>query len=271
MKRLCLWLSVSTAGYYKWLNRKPSRREQKNETLLEFLKKQSDVQHCIPGYRKLWQAAIANGFACNKKRVQRLLQSLGYRSRASKKRHGRAPKQKPMEAAFNLLNRRFYVDKPNQVWVSDITQVRCKEGWNYLCVILDLYSRKVISWTTSRINNADLVITTLNKAWKSRQPQNGRLMFHSDQGVQYRAFETLRWHKRRNITVSMSAKGNCWDNACAESFFAQYKKEWVSHLGEQTRQEMSTQCRLYINKYYNPVRRHGTLGGLSPVDFELMN
>ncbi|ANU35331.1 Transposase for insertion sequence element IS904 [Vibrio scophthalmi] len=271
MIRLCQWLGVSSAGYYKWLHRKPSVREQGNDSLLDFLKEESDRQHCIPGYRKLWEAAVAYGFICNKKRVQRLLQSLGYRSKASKKRHGRAPRQKGLMPAYNLLNRQFDVSKPNQVWASDITQVRCKEGWNYLCVILDLYSRKVVGWSTSRINSACLVLKTLNKAWKSRRPDGRKLMFHSDQGVQYRAIETLRWHRKKAITVSMSRKGNCWDNACSESFFAQYKKEWISNLGGMSRQEMTMQSRLYIDTYYNPVRRHGTLGGVSPIDFELMN
>ncbi|USD64097.1 IS3 family transposase [Vibrio sp. SCSIO 43136] len=271
VRLLCRWLNVSPAGYYKWRNRQQTTREQTNDTLLEFLKKESDDQHCIPGYRKLWEAAIASGFICNKKRVQRLLQSLGYRSIASKRRHGRAPRQEPMMAAYNLLNRQFDVKEPNRVWVSDITQVRCKEGWNYLCIILDLYSRKVVGWSTSRINNADLVIKTLNKAWKSRRPNGEKLMFHSDQGVQYRAFETIRWHRKRKVTISMSGKGNCWDNACSESFFAQYKKEWISNLGELSRQEMTVQSRQYIDSYYNPVRRHGALGGVSPNDFELMN
>ncbi|WP_045401628.1 MULTISPECIES: integrase core domain-containing protein, partial [Vibrio] len=124
---------------------------------------------------------------------------------------------------------------------------------------------------TSRINNAYLVLKALSKAWKSRLPDGRELMFHSDQGVQYRAIETLRWLRKKAITVSMSRKGNCWDNACSESFFAQYKKEWISNLGEVSRQEMTMQSRLYIDTYYNPVRRHGTLGGVSPIDFELMN
>lgn len=269
--RLCSWLNVSRAGYYKWLNRKASTRDKENESLLSYLQEESDSQHCIPGYRKLWEAAIANGFICNKKRVQRLLQSLGYRSKASKKRHGQAPRQKVMMPAFNLLNRNFATREANRVWVSDITQVRCQEGWQYLCVILDLYSRRVIAWSTSRINSASLVISTLNKAWQSRQVDGRKLMFHSDQGSQYKAMETLRWHRQRHITVSMSRKGNCWDNACAESFFAQYKKEWISNLGELSRGEMTMQTRLYIDKYYNPVRRHGALGGVSPMDFELVN
>lgn len=271
MVRLCDVLKVSPAGYYKWLKRAPSLRDRENQSLLSFLKEESDRQFCIPGYRKLWEAAVAHGFICNKKRVQRLLQSLGYRSRASKRRFGRAPRQKVLMAACNLLGRKFEVSKANQVWVSDITQVRCTEGWQYLCVILDLYSRRVVGWSTSRINSAHLVLSTLNKAWNSRQPNGKELMFHSDQGVQYRALETLRWHRRRGIKVSMSRKGNCWDNACSESFFAQYKKEWISNLGELSRQEMTMQSRLYIDKYYNEVRRHGTLGGMSPIAYERMN
>jgi len=269
--KLCHWLDVSSAGYYKWLKRQPTARDLENETLLGFLKKESDIQHCIPGYRKLWEAAVANGFVCNIKRVQRLLQSFGYRSKASKKRHGRVSKQETLLPAFNLLNRQFTAEKPNQVWVSDITQVRCKEGWQYLCAILDLYSRKVVGWSTSRINNAELVLKTLKKAWNSRNPVGHELMFHSDQGVQYRALETMRWHHKKKVTVSMSRKGNCWDNACSESFFAQYKKEWISNLPELTRDEMTMQSRIYIDRYYNATRRHGTLGGVSPNNFEQMN
>lgn len=238
---------------------------------MSFLKKESDAQGCIPGYRKLWLAAIANGFYCNKKRVQRLLQGLGYRSKASKKRHGRSTKGETLTPALNLLNRQFKVKEPNRVWVSDITQVRCKEGWQYLCIILDLHSRKAIGWSTSRINNAALVLKTLNKAWKTRKPDGDKLMFHSDQGVQYRAKKTMRWHHQKGLTVSMSRKGNCWDNACSESFFAQYKKEWMSNLPELTRHEMTMQSRIYIERYYNATRRHGTLGGLSPNDFEQIN
>ncbi|WP_141677267.1 DDE-type integrase/transposase/recombinase, partial [Aliivibrio sp. 1S128] len=134
-----------------------------------------------------------------------------------------------------------------------------------------LYSRKVISWSTSRINNAELVVRSLKKAWERRRPDGSQLMFHSDQGVQYTSEMTMRWLYKRGITISMSRKGNCWDNACSESFFAQYKKEWISCLGQLSREEMTMQSRLYIDGYYNPIRRHGTLGGKSPIDFELSN
>ncbi|WP_370317908.1 IS3 family transposase, partial [Pseudoalteromonas sp.] len=218
VKKLCSWLSVSPAGYYKWLKQLPSTRHKENSSLLKFLKHVSYQEHCIPG-----------------------------------------------------LRRQFNVDTANTVWVSDITQVRCKDGWQYLCVILDLYSRKVVGWVTSRINNAELVIKTLRKAWSARNPDGANLLFHSDQGAQYVAKETVKWLTNRGVTVSMSRKGNCWDNACSESFFAQYKKEWIKNLNELSRSEMTTQTYFYIEKYYNSVRRHGTLGYKSPMQYEQIN
>ena len=203
--------------------------------------------------------------------MQRLLQSVGYRSKSGKRRYTSRAKKEGTIKASNLLRRQFNVDRANTVWVSDITQVRCKDGWQYLCVILDLYSRKVVGWVTSRINNAELVIKTLRKAWSARQPDGSNLLFHSDQGAQYVAKETVKWLTNRGVTVSMSRKGNCWDNACSESFFAQYKKEWIKNLNELSRSEMTTQTYFYIEKYYNSVRRHGTLGYKSPMQYEQFN
>ncbi|RTR34112.1 IS3 family transposase, partial [Shewanella canadensis] len=268
IKMLCEILNVSRSGYYSWLDREPSKRDEDNKVLSDFLKEKIDEHNGIAGYRKLWLDAVANGFNCNKKRVQRLLQVFGYRSRACKRKFG-VVKPKLIETrAPNYLNRKFEVSKPNAVWVSDITQVRCKEGWQYLCVIIDLYSRKVVSWATSYINSSELVIKSLKQAWDERRPNGSELMFHSDQGVQYRSFKVLKWLTKREVTVSMSRKGNCWDNACSESFFAQLKKEWFSNLEELSRGEMTAQCRFYIDDYYNIVRRHGTLDGVSPTVFE---
>lgn len=192
----------------------------------------------------------------------------GYRSKACKRKFGVVRPKLVETRAPNYLNRDFNTTTPNTVWVSDITQVKCKEGWQYLCVIIDLFSRKVIGWSTSYMNSSELVLQALNKSWRARKPEGYNLMFHSDQGVQYRSFEVLKWLTSRKVTVSMSRKGNCWDNACSESFFAQLKKEWVSNLDELTRDEMTMQCRLYIDGYYNKVRRHGTLNGMSPMVFE---
>jgi len=271
VSKLCKLLSVSKSGYYKWLKQSSNPVERKNDFLLQFLIKRSNEEHCIPGYRKLWQAAIADGYDCSKGRVQRLLQSVGYRSKSGKRRYTSGNKKQGFITTENLLARQFDVEEPNSVWVSDITQVRCKEGWQYLCVILDLYSRKVVGWATSRISNAVLVIKTLKKAWNVRKPNGQRLLFHSDQGSQYRAKETISWLNKRGVTISMSRKGNCWDNACSESFFAQYKKEWMSNLNELSRSEMTIQSRFYIENYYNSVRMHGTIGNVSPIQYESMN
>jgi putative transposase len=149
---------------------------------------------------------------------------MGYRSVAGKHRMNKAAKESTFMPTTHILQRQFNVKEANKVWASDITQVRCNEGWQYLCVILDLYSRKVVGWATSRINNASLVIKTLKKAWQARKPDGDNLLFHSDQGCQYRAKDTIRWLNKRGVTIRMSRKGNCWDNACSESFFAQYKK-----------------------------------------------
>jgi putative transposase len=268
---MCEWLGVSRAGYYKWCQQAPSKHADKNTLLRDFLKRVSDKEHCIPGYRKLWGAAVSHGFDCSQGKVQRLLQCMGYRSVAGKHRMNKAAKESTFMPTTHILQRQFDVKEANRVWASDITQVRCNEGWQYLCVILDLYSRKVVGWATSRINNASLVIKTLKKAWEARKPDGDNLLFHSDQGCQYRAKDTIRWLNKRGVTISMSRKGNCWDNACSESFFAQYKKEWMHNLTQLSRNEMTVQSRFYIEKYYNSVRRHGTLGYMSPMQYEELN
>ncbi len=264
---MCEVLGVSRAGYYKWQNRQPTTAVKANITLLDFLLATAKKEHGIPGYRKLWKAAVEQGFFCSRARVQRLLQSVSYRSRVAMKPGYIKPKPS-MPTRPNLLNRVFLVEEPNTAWVSDITQIRCDEGWLYIAVILDLYSRKVIGWASGPVNNAELVKLALTKAWKARQPKGGDLLFHSDQGCQYRSELVVRWLARRKVTISMSRRGNCWDNACMESFFAQMKKEWFKPHGLQNRAETKIQTQLYIETYYNTVRRHGTLDGVSPITYE---
>jgi len=169
----------------------------------------------------------------------------------------------------NLLNREFTVTEANRVWVSDITQVRCQEGWLYVAVVLDLYSRRIVGWAAGAMNTSELVLQALTRAWRVRQPQGRNLLFHSDQGSQYRSEEVMAWLTRKQVTISMSRRGNCWDNACAESFFALLKKEWLHRLEELPRQEMLVETRYYIEEYYNVVRRHGTIGSVAPAAYEM--
>lgn len=264
---MCEVLEVSRAGFYRWLKAAPSPRSQRNLSLLRFLQAEARRQDGIPGYRKLYDAAVAAGYDCSKNRVQRLLQRAGYRScRALKPGYRRAEPGLPVLP--NLLNRQFAVNRANQAWVSDITQVRCREGWLYVAMVMDLHSRRIIGWSAGPQNTAWLVLAALNRAWHLRQPDGAKLLFHSDQGSQYRNIEVMAWLNQRQVTLSMSRVGNCWDNACAESFFAQMKQEWTRRLGLISRSEMNAEVGYYIEEYYNKVRRHGTLGGQSPMAFE---
>lgn len=266
---MCGVLQVSRAGYYRWKQRQrePAKREQRHCHLRTFLLKEAVKQYGILGYRKLWIEAVSHGYACGKNQVQRLLQSLGYRSCvASKPGYQKAKPGVP--AMPNLLKRQFNVACKNQVWVSDITQFRCKEGWHYLAVIIDLANRKVVGKAQGPMNSAELVVKALKQAWKKVKPDGSKLMFHSDQGSQYHSAAVMRWLSKRQVTISMSRRGNCWDNACAESFFALLKKEWTHRLGLITRKEMAEEVDFYVTHYYHKVRRHTALGGVTPNAFE---
>lgn len=267
---MCEVLQVSRAGFYKWRQRCPSTRHVAQQTLLAFLLQTAEREHRVPGYRKLWQAAQEQGYACCQNTVQSLLQGEGYRSCVALKPGYRKPKPS-MPTLPNLLNREFTTTGKNRVWVSDITQIRCTEGWLYIAVIIDLYSRAVVGWATSIMNTASLVESALDSAWTLRSPKGKGMLFHSDQGCQYRSQEVVGWLNKKGFTLSMSRKGNCWDNACSESFFAQMKKEWFKGRGQLSRQETHRQTAFYIEAYYNTIRRHGALNYLSPMAFEMHN
>ena len=263
---MCEVLEVSRSGYYRWLHRPASRREQANETLRSFLLNRAERQRGIPGYRKLWREAVAAGHICSKNRVQRLLQAAGYRSSTAPKAGHRRSTQGIVLP--NILNRQFEVETPNRVWVSDITQIRCRDGWLYEAVVIDLCGRRVVGRAAGCQNNAALVLAALRQAWRDRQPRGARLLFHSDQGVQYTARDVLRWLAKRKVTISMSRVGNCWDNACAESYFAHLKKEWVRPLGLISRSEMAGELKYYSETYYNQIRRHSRANNLPPAVYE---
>ncbi len=264
---MCEVLHVSRSGYYRWRGRLPSARTVYRQDLLCFLLATARAEHGIPGYRKLWRAAVDHGYGCCRNTVQRLLQDVGYRSCAACKPGYRKPTPS-MPALPNLLNRAFTVASPDRVWTSDITQIRCTEGWLYIAVILDLFSRAIVGWAAGPVNAGSLVQRALQSAWSRRRPQGAQLLFHSDQGSQYRSDEVLGWLNDKKVTISMSRKGNCWDNACTESFFAQMKKEWFRQREPMSRDETCTQTGFYIEHYYNTIRRHGHLNQMSPMAFE---
>lgn len=265
---MCKVLGVSRSGFYRWASRTPSTRRRANRALSVFLRQEAERQHGIPGYRKLWYAAMQSGFICSQNRVQRLLQRMGYRSVTAPRPGWRKPKP-GIPVRPNLFNRGFCVDAPGRVWVSDITQVRCQEGWLYIATILDLYSRRVVGHACSPQVDAELVKQAVDQALSWRTVKVGESLFHSDQGAQYRSEEVLRTLNEAGFTISMSRRGNCWDNACAESFFSLMKREWLDHLGLINRQEMMEAVSYYIREYYDGIRAHETLGGLAPREYEL--
>ena len=203
---------------------------------------------------------------CSLNRVQRLLQGAGYRARGAPKPGAR--RSAPGIVLPNVLARRFEAEAPNRVWVSDITQIRCLDGWLYLAVVLDLYARRVVGWAAGPMNSAELVQRALERAWATRRPDGRQLLFHSDQGTQYAAGSVRRWLARRHVALSMSRRGDCWDNACAESFFAQLKKEWVKPLGLIERAEMAGEIEYYCETFYNRIRRHTKADHQPPALFE---
>ncbi|PSJ41173.1 IS3 family transposase ISHar7 [Zobellella endophytica] len=217
----------------------------------------------VPGYRKLWLEARDAGFHCGKNQVQRLLQDAGYRSCTAPKAGYQKPKSS-LPVLPNLLNRQFSVGAANRVWVSDITQIRCSDGWLYIAVVLDLGTRRVVGRAMGAIKSAQLVLEALEQAWQHQRPDGQQLLFHSEQGSQYRSEEVMKWLNTRGATISMSRRGNCWDNACAESFFALLKKEWTHPLGMLGRYEMADEVRYYADEYYPKARRHMALGGMTP-------
>ena len=261
----CEVLGVSRSGYYRWKDRqrRPGRMQKRHQSITSFLLERAKRMESVPGYRKLWLEAQDEGYRCGKNQVQRLLQDAGYRScTALKPGYRRTVSTLPILP--NLLNRRFSVGEPNRVWVSDITQIRCKEGWLYLAVVMDLGNRQIVGYAQGAVNSSCLVLNALESAWKCSQPVGKALLFHSDQGTQYRSEEVMTWLNDREVTISMSRRGNCWDNACAESFFALLKKEWTNRLGILERSDMADEIQYYIDEFYPKIRRHMTLGGLTP-------
>jgi transposase InsO family protein len=210
---------------------------------------------------------LDEGFVCNHKRIERLMREGNLRAKAARRFKATTDSAHKMPVAANELNRNFAASAPNQVWVTDITYVWTREGWMYLCVFIDLFSRMVVGWALSTRMTAALPILALERAFARRKPP-GAVLVHSDRGSQYasQAFQdALALHGGRS---SMSRKGNCWDNAVAESFFHSFKVEAIYGEDLQTRREVELATFEYIEKFYNQRRRHSANGQLSPVNYE---
>lgn len=267
LTRLCQTLQVSRSGFYAWQCRPVSARAQQNQTLIERMRVLHQQTREAYGARRMWQLLKQEGHACGRHRVARLRRVAGMVARR-RRRFVRTIQARPEKVSLpNQLNRAFTVAAKNRVWAADITYIPTRAGWLYLAVLLDLYSRRVVGWAMSERQTTTLVIEAWRMAWAQRRPTVG-LLHHSDQGNQYMASLYRTILTRRGVVLSVSRKGNCYDNAVVESFFSSLKNELTHDRSFQDRTEARQAIFQYIEGFYNRQRLHQTLGYRSPEEFE---
>lgn len=265
--RLCQVLQVSRSGFYAWHGRPESSRAQQNRDLLAHMQTLHQQTREAYGARKMWHLLKQEGHACGRHRVARLRRGAGMVARR-RRRFVRTIQARPEKVSLpNQLNRVFTVAEKNRVWVADITYIPTRVGWLYLAVLVDLYSRRVVGWAMSERQTTTLVVEAWRMAWAQRHPAPG-LLHHSDQGNQYQASLYRRVLTQRGVRLSVSRKGNCYDNAVAESFFSSLKNELTHECSFQDRTEARQAIFQYIEGFYNRTRLHQTLGYRSPEEFE---
>lgn len=267
VRLLCTVLSCHPSGYYAWLKTPVTQREKKEREHLGLIKQSWFESGGVYGYRKIYRDLLAQGVACGKNRVARLMKLEGLYSQRGYHRRYRYHSGQASEVADNHLQRQFEVRAPNQVWVTDITYIKTHEGWLFLAVVMDLFSRHIIGWSMSRKINSDLVLNALIMALWRRKPKH-QVLVHSDQGSQYTSYDWSELLQAHGLKASMSRKGNCHDNAVAESFFAQLKRERIKRRIYSDREQAKQDIFDYIEMFYNAKRRHGNNDDVSPVEFE---
>jgi len=263
---LCNALDVSRSGFHAWLNRSPSARSRNDEVLVTAIDRSFKRSDRTYGARRVWHDVLAEGLSCGLHRVERLMRENGLRARP--RRRG-LPKDTGERAAVaeNLLDRSFEAAAPNRKWIADFTYIWTAEGWLYVAAVIDLFSRRVVGWAMRAEMTAQLVTDALLMAiWRRGKPDS--LLHHSDQGSQYTSEQFQKLMADHGITCSMSRSGNVWDNAAMESFFSSLKTERTARKVYRTRDEARADVFDYIERFYNPQRRHSTLGYLSPIAFE---
>ncbi len=269
VKVMCATLGVSRSGYYEWRSRPASERALANERLLGLIRRIHRASRENYGERKTWEALRAAGESCGRHRVARLRRLDGLIAKRVRRfrqsyaaRHSEPP-------APNLLNRNFTATQINRVWVTDITFVPTRRGWLYVAMMVDLFARQVVGWAMSGRIDQQLVLDALHMAIQRRNPEPG-LIVHSDQGQQYASAAYRAMLTRHGMLQSMSRKGNCLDNAVAESFFSTLKNELVHHTVFEDRDEARSAIFDYVETFYNRKRLHQSLGFKTPYEFEAM-
>jgi transposase InsO family protein len=266
---MCSVLGVSRSGYYHWRGRCPSRRSLQNRLLAERIRTLHRQTREVYGAVKMWHQLQALGIRCGKHRVARLRRCYGIESRRQRRFRRKYAIRHQVPPVPNLLGAPFSAEAADEVWVGDMTYIRTRQGWLYLAVLLDLYSRHVVGWAMSARPDRHLALDALSMAVEQRRPQPG-LIHHTDQGSPYASGHYRKTLDEYGLVASMSRKGNCYDNAVAESFFSTLKNELVHDCDFLTRNEARTAIFEYIEGFYNRKRLHQSLGYLSPDDYVTM-
>jgi len=270
LNRMCYVLEVSRSGYYAWIKRPVSTTEISNKDLTEkiiFIFQRSKKRY---GCLRITAELQSQGIHCSKNRVARLMKKHGIKSKTKRRYKVTTNSKHKLPVAENLVEMKFNPERANRLWTTDITYIWTREGWSYLVVVLDLWSRMVVGWNVQESMDENLVIDAVEKAIHQRQPEKG-LVVHSDRGSQYASLRFKNLLQINGIRQSMSSKGNCFDNAPTESFFATIKRELIYRKSFNTREEAKQAIFEFIEIFYNRYRRHSTLNYLSPVQFENLN
>ncbi len=264
---LCRALRVSRGGYYAWLRGRGRQREQANAMLLQDIKRIYDGNDRNYGSPRVYRELRTAGVSCSKERVERLMRENGLRAKQAKKFKVTTNSKHNLPVSPNVLAGRFEWERPNQAWVGDITYVATDEGWLYLAVLLDLFSRRIVGWAMDKRINRQLTLRALHMAAQRRIPPEG-LIHHTDQGSQYASGDYQRAIKSYGMIGSMSAKGRCYDNAVAESFFHTLKVELVHDRRFASREQAMSAIFQFMEVYYNTKRIHSVLDYVSPAEYE---
>lgn len=267
---MCRVLEVSRSGFYAWRVRPESARSQRHQELvaeMEEIHADRDLKNY--GSPRMRDELVSRGHTVSENTVARLMRAHGLRAAGGRKFRVTTDSKHSLPVAENVLDREFAQESADRVWVSDITYIWTREGWLYLACVLDAYSRKIVGWSMQERMTKELVLDALRMALGRRRPDSAaELLHHSDRGSQYASAAYRELLREENITCSMSRKGNCWDNALMESFFATLKKERIHQEDYVTRSMARSSVFDYIERFYNRVRRHSALGNVSPEQFE---
>jgi len=264
---MCRCLRIQPSGFYAWQKSPLSQRAREDARQTDLIRKAWHDSGKVYGYRKLHDDLLDHGESCCPNRVARLTRLAGIKAQIGYNRRPGSYGGKPSLAVDNTLDRQFDVAAQDRAWVTDITYIRTLEGFAYLAVVIDLYSRRVVGWSMQSRQTTDVVLQALHMAVWRRKPKQ-RVLIHSDQGSQFTSMDWAAFIRAHNLEHSMSRRGNCHDNAVAESFFSSLKRERIRRRTYKTRQEARQDVFDYIEMFYNPVRKHVRNGMLSPVEFE---